>query len=114
MNPQEPSTVYIMAKRKFKVYPNIVESSKNTRRFSAILYTGAGCSFICFNELPIPLRNLSKRVDGPVTIPNASGKTVTIARTIERAVQIGTSQAMGTFLVAKLATKVILRCDVCD
>lgn len=97
------------------MYANIGETSRNTRRFSAILETGAGSSFIQFNELTMPLQERIKTLDSSVKIRNESGKTVPIVGHIDMIAQIGTSQATVTFLVAKqFATEVIIRWDYCE
>lgn len=107
--PFKLSILYILAKCDYSLYANICESSKNTTRFSAILNSGAGSSFICFSELPLPLRERSKPLKGSLTIRNSSIKTVPLLRKILLVVQVSTSQTTLTFLVAKqLEAEVIL------
>lgn len=114
-NPSEPSAVYILAKRNYKLYANIVETSRNTRPFSIIVDTGAGSSFIRLVEVPPPLRQRIKPLDGTLTIRKESGKSVPIVGSVPLVVQIGTSQSTLTFLVDKqLVADVILGCDYCD
>ena len=48
----EPEVVYILSKRNYEVYGNIVMSTKNMSRIVAILDTGVGSSFIRQDELP--------------------------------------------------------------
>lgn len=56
-----------------------------------------------------------KPVDVSVTIGNESGKTVPFVVSVDLILQIRTSQARGTFIVAKkLAIEVILGWDYCD
>lgn len=115
MNPDEPDTVYILTKRNYKVYANVGETFKNTRRFNAILDKGTGSSFIRMNELPTHLVEKIRPLDDHAMIRNASGKPDPIAGTIDLTVQIGTSQTTVTFIVAKqLATSLILGCDFSD
>lgn len=97
------------------MHENFGESSKNTRRFSAVLKTGAGSSFIRLSEVPTSLKAWIKLLDGSVTIRNSSGKTFPIAETIYLVFQICTIQETVTFLVSnQLATEVILGCDYCE
>lgn len=108
-NTQEPSTLYIMAKRNYSVYANIDEYSKNVRRFSAILHCGSGSSFILLNKRLTTLRDLITPLEDSVTIRNASGTTVPIVGTIYLAVYTGKSLAIVTSIVVKQrATEVIV------
>ena len=114
-NTAEPETVFILAKRNYKVYANLGLTSSNMKRFTTILDTGAGSSFIRLDEIPHPMRNHITPTREEVTIRNASGKPVPILGTIRLSVQVGRKTEKVDFLVAeKLATAVILGCDYCD
>lgn len=52
-NPIVPSTVYILSKRNYNVYDNIVKYEKKNGRFIAVLDTGACSRLICLSELPL-------------------------------------------------------------
>lgn len=94
------------------MYVNIGASSKNAKRFSTILGTRACSNFMRISELPPPLRDCIKPLEGFFTIINASEKTVPVVGLIVLVVQVGTSQSTMNFLVTtKIATEVILGCD---
>ena len=111
----DPETVFVLAKRNYKVYANLGTSARSTKRFVAILDTGAGSSFINMKEIPQSMRKEIRPLKEAPNVRNASGKAVPIAGTIDLVTQIGTTSECVSFLVAeKLATSVILGCDFCD
>ena len=90
-------------------------STKNMRRFVAILDTGAGSSFIRQDELPQHMQKNIEPLQQQVDIKNATGKPLPIAGTLRLSVQIGSKMEEVQLLVAEeLETAIILGCDYCD
>lgn len=83
--------IYVLTKLNCKVYANIVESTRNTQRFTVVLYTGAGSSFVRLHDLPLNIRKKIQKLGGSVNIRNAIEKTHPIVGTVRLTVQIGTS-----------------------
>lgn len=81
-----------------------------TKRFVVVLDTGAGSSFIRFNELLEAMRRkISKRNDLR-NVRHVRGKQYQI-----KIAQIGTkTQIVNFFVVEILAKSVILGCEFCD
>lgn len=111
----DPKVVFVFAKRYYKVYANIGQSSLMMNDFFFFPHTGAGFIFIRLYELLEDMCwNFNKSNDVP-NVGNESGKAVPIIGAIELVVQISTSTQIVNFLdVAKLATNVILCCDFSD
>lgn len=79
----------MIAKRNYKVYANIGIKTKSMRGFATVLDTGAASSFISLDALLHRLGGNIEPLGNDVTVGNASGKTVSLRRTIDVTVQRG-------------------------
>lgn len=100
-NPYEPSIVYIMNKRNFKVYDNVCEISKSTQRLSSSVETETYSGVIRVNEFPIQWDEHIKPGEISLTTWNAGKNTVTIVGFIGFIFLIGTIIASVNFFVTK-------------
>ncbi len=107
--------MFILAKRNYKVHAYLGLTSKRTTRFTVVLDTGAGSSFIRKDCLPPDVQKLIKPLHSAVKIKDANNRRVNLVGRINLVCQIGTRSEIVTFYVAeRLATTVILGCDFCD
>lgn len=96
-------------KHHYKIYANIGQTVRTTKRFVPVLDTGTGSRFIRLHVFPEAMRKKIKKRNDVLTHRNAGGKAVPTVGTIELFVQIGTSTMIVRFLVVeKIATSVIL------
>ena len=104
-----PETVFILARRNYKVYANIGQTLRNTERFVAVLDTGSTSSTIELSELPIDVRPKIRSLDIQNDILHASGKALPIKGTIRVYVNVVKGEEIVKFYVAeKLATPVLV------
>ena len=108
-------TVFIMARRNYKIAAYIGLHKSSLARFVVVLDTGAGSSFIRQALIPESHRKLIKPLDSEFNVKDANNRRVVITGTINLAVQVGTRQDVVKFnVVERLGTDIILGCDFCD
>ena len=108
-------TVYIMARRNYKIAAYIGLHKSSLARFVVVLDTGAGSSFIRQALIPESYRKHIKPLDDQFNVKDANNRRVVIAGTINLTVQVGKRREVVKFnVVERLGTDVILGCDYCD
>jgi len=111
----EPETVFVMVRRNYKVYANLGITRRQTRRYSVILDTGAGSSFIRKDVLHERAWKLIRPDPSPLTTTDANNRQIQPLGIISLAVDIGGRVEVINFkVVERLAVPVILGCDYCD
>ena len=111
--PKQPEAVFALARQNYKVYANIGDTLKCTRRFVAVIDTEAGSRFILLDQLPVAARARIKRAEDHVEVRNASGNSLPIVGTIDPTAQVRSGSELVKFYVAEtLAKSVILGCVV--
>ena len=112
---KEPETIFIMARRNYKIAAYIGLTRSATSRFAAVLDTGAGSSFIRSSVIPESMHKLIRPLDSELSVRDANNRRVAISGTLNLAVQVGTRTEVVKFnVVERLGTEVILGCDFCD
>ena len=115
INKKEPETVFVLAKRNYKVYAYLGLTKKSTNRYMVVLDTGAGSSFIRRNALPSEAWKLIRPLHSTVRIRDANNRSLNIQGTVNLTCTVGGRSEIVTFyVVERLATEVILGCDYCD
>ena len=105
----------MLANRNFKVNAYIGLTTHATMRYTTVLDTGAGSSFIKESCLPPGTEKLIKPLHSAVRIKDANNRALVVAGRINLSCQIGSRKDIVTFYVVdRLATDVILGCDYCD
>jgi len=104
-----------MAKRNYKIHADIGITRRFTKRFVAVLDTGAGPSFIKRNVLPHGINHLLRKSTSETKIVDANERQVEVDGVIELSVIIGGRVESVQFnVVPRLAVDVIIGCDFCD
>ena len=75
---KQPEVIFTLAKRNYKVYANLVFTRRHTRRFEAILDTGAGLSFIRKDTLPETHWSLIRPLREAIRVKDAGNRSVKI------------------------------------
>ena len=108
-------SVYILAKRNYKVHANIGFTRRSMARFVTVLDTGASRSFVKKCLLPPSAWRRIKPLRAQVRIRDAGNRSVNICGTIDLVVELGSRLEVVQFnVVEKLAVDIILGCDFCD
>ena len=111
----DPETVYILAKRNYKVHANIGFDRRSTARFASVCDTGAGASFIRKGIIPEAAWPKIQPIPNANHVRDANNRQVNICGIIELFVDIGGRGKYIHFnVVERLATEVIIGCDYCD
>ena len=111
----EPDTVFVMVRRNYKVYANLGITRRQTRRYSVILDTGAGSSFIRKDVLHEKAWKLIRPDPSPIKTKDANNRPIQPVGVVSLAVDIGGRVEVINFkVVERLAVPVILGCDYCD
>lgn len=105
-----------MARRNYKIEAYIGHTRRALKRYSVVLDTGAGSSFLKAALIPDELRHLIRPLEDNISVRDASNRIVMIGGTITLVVNIGnrTSTNVTFNVVERLGTDVILGCDFCD
>ena len=104
-----------MAKRNYKIHADIGITRRATRRFVAVLDTGAGPSFIRRDVLPEDIGAFIRKEPTAPKIIDANKRKVEIDGVIDLSVNIGGRVETVRFnVVPRLAVDVIIGCDFCD
>ena len=112
---EEPDTVFVMAKRNYKIHADIGITRRATRKFVAVLDTGAGPSFIRRDVLPDDIGAIIRKDPTAPKIIDANKRKVEIDGVIDLSVNIGGRVETVRFnVVPRLAVDVIIGCDFCD
>ena len=72
----EPDTVFVMVRRNYKVYANLGITRRQTRRYSMILDTGAGSSFIRKDVLHEKAWKLIRPDPSPIKTKDANNRPI--------------------------------------
>ena len=113
--PTEPDTVFVMVRRNYKVYANLGITRRQTRRYSVILDTGAGSSFIRKDVLHEKAWTRIRPDPNPLKTRDANNRPINSLGVISLAIDIGGRVEIMDFkVVERLAVPVILGCDYCD
>lgn len=84
-------------------------------RFITVLDTGASSTFIELDEMPHQLRKKIEPLNFDFNVRNANGKPALVTGTISILVNLSTNtETVRFYVMEKLATEFILRCDFCD
>ena len=111
----EEETAFVLAKRNYKVHANIGHGLSSLHRYTAVLDTGAGSSFIRKSELSPGLLKHLRSTDTKVMVRDANNRPLSISGKVNLTVQIGTRASVVSFhVVDNLAAPVIIGCDFCD
>ena len=104
-----------MARRNYKIHADIGLTRRATRRFVAVLDTGAGPSFIKRDALPDGIDDLIRKDPSATRIVDANKRNVEVEGTLDLSVNIGGRVEVVKFnVVPRLAVDVIIGCDFCD
>ena len=110
-----PDSIFMMARRNYKVNALIGKSIHAMRRFVVVLDTGAGSSFIKKSVLPPSVVAQIQPVGLASNVRDASNRRVNIIGTVNLTCQVGMRTDIVRFnVVEKLGTDVIIGCDYCD
>ncbi len=111
----EKETVFVLARRNYKVHIDIGQDPSVMTRYAAILDTGAGSSFIKKSAIPLEYLKKMLPVNSDIKVRDANNRPLSMLGKINLHVQIGTKVSLVAFyVVEKLATSIILGCDFCD
>ena len=86
----EPETIYLLARRNYKVFADIGVTRRHMRRYVTILDTGAGSSYVRKDILPDKIMSFIRPLRTTINVRDAGNKRVAIAGTIDLTVQLGT------------------------
>lgn len=107
-------TSLVLARRNYKVYPNLEFTRRATTHYPVILGTGAGSSFIQKDVIPQLQWFRIKHPRSDVRTRGAGKLHVNISGTCDLSVELGIRLATVKFYVVdKLRYYVILGCDFC-
>lgn len=112
---EEPETLFVMVKRNYKIYANIGFNRRSTRRFTAVLNTGAGPSFIRNDVLPERTWNCIQAGAPENVILDKNNRLVNFFGFIDLFVDIFSRSKLVWFnLVECFAASVIICCECYD
>lgn len=105
----------MLDRRNYHVDACLGPTLRSTQRYAASMDTGVGYSSIRCSDLTYGLEKLIKPLKGSTKILEAKNRLLKTAVTINLATKLGSQSEMLIFYVAnRLATSVILGCDLCD
>ena len=111
----DPETLFVLAKRNYKVHAYLGITARATTQYVVILDTGAGSSFIRHSSLPPGADKRIKPLRSSVKIKDANNRSINVIGTVNLTCEMGSRREIVTFyVVERLATEAILGCDFCD
>ena len=104
-----------MTRRNYKVSADVGLTRRHMYRCTTILDTKDGSSDIRRSSLFNRLTSWIKPVRSSIVFKDASNKRINLDETIVLVVRLGTRvQTVKFYVVDRLSTDIILRCDLCD
>lgn len=112
---REPETIFVIVRRNWKIATCVGLTRHGTTRAIAVFDTGALSGFIKYSFITYELQNLIRSTESQMSVRDASDRLVSIVRTIELSVIVGSRSAVVKFtVVERVGTEIILGFNFSD